>query len=111
MSTWYSSLRKYETRQEKGGIHKFFAGKAPKLPSPDDVFANSRYMEFLQFYFKIATSLGAFQEMGLIYFELMKDEMFAPKKAGEDLVTVHQPKLFTMAWFPGVVASSLISKE
>ena len=99
MSKWYSSLRKYETRLEKGGIHKLFAGKAPKLPSPDDVFDNSRYMEFLQFYFKIATSLGAFQEMGLIYFELMKDEMFAPKKAGEELVTVHQPKLFTMAWF------------
>ena len=111
MSTWYSSLRKYETRLEKGGIHKFFAGKAPKLPSPDDVFANSRYMEFLQFYFKIATSLGAFQEMGLIYFELMKDEMFAPKKAGEDLVTVHQPKLFTMAWFKSLFVGCIKPTE
>ena len=80
VSRWYEKLVKYERRKEKGGIHKYLAGKPPKLPSQEEVFQNPRYMEFLQFYFKIATSLGAFQEMGLIYFELMKDSMFGEGK-------------------------------
>ena len=93
---WYKKLTKYEKRMEKGGIHKLLARKPPKIPEQDEVFVNSRYMDFLQFYFKIATSLGAFQEMGLVYFELMKNEMF---KDGLTMNSIVKSKPKSSNWF------------
>ena len=95
---WYKKLTKYEKKVEKGGIHKLLARKPPKLPVQDDVFVNPRYMYFLQFYFKIATTLGAFQEMGLVYFELMKNEMFKDGLKMKSIVKP-KPKAFTADWF------------
>ena len=109
---WYKKLKKYEKRKEKGGIHKLMAGKPPKMPKEEEVFQNPRYMEFLQFYFKIATSLGAFQEMGLIYFELMKDEMFGEGKKYEfDSDNVKKAKPFSSGWFKNVVLGCTRSQE
>ena len=76
VTRWHDKLEKFERMKGKGGIHSLMAGKKPKMPSQENVFDNPRYMEFLQFYFKIATALGAFQELGLVYFELMKDGLF-----------------------------------
>ena len=76
ITKWYQKLQKFEKRKGKGGVHSLMARKKPKMPSQENVFDNPRYMEFLQFYFKIATALGAFQELGLVYFELMKDGLF-----------------------------------
>ena len=101
---WYRKLRKYEKRKEKGGLYKMMAGKPPVLPAEEEVFQNPRYMEFLQFYFKIGTSLGAFQEMGLIYFELMKDSMFGESKLdGYENDIVKKPKLFSPEWLRSTV--------
>ena len=70
-------MLKYDRMKEKGGIYALMARNKPKMPPQEKVFDNPRYMEFLQlFYFKIATSMGAFKELGLIYFELMKDGLF-----------------------------------
>ena len=73
---WHEKMLKYDQMKAKGGIHAMLARNKPKLPPQENVFDNPRYMEFLQFYFQIATALGAFQELGLIYFELMKDGLF-----------------------------------
>ena len=69
------------------------------------MFQNPRYLEFLQFYFKIATSLGAFQELGLIYFELMKDSMFGESKIQgfeDDLKEPVKLKIFSKDWFKSI---------
>merc|ERR1711892_866557 len=57
-------------------------------------------LEFLQFYFKIATALGAFQELGLIYFELMKDGLF--KDTTKPMP--QNPKAFTKPWFKNLMS-------
>lgn len=73
---WHEKMLKYDRMKEKGGIYAMMARNKPKMPPQEKVFDNPRYMEFLQFYFKIATAMGAFKELGLIYFELMKDGLF-----------------------------------
>ena len=95
---WYKNLLKYEEKKAKGGIHALLARKKPKLPPQESVFQNPKYLEFLQFYFKVATALGAFQELGLIYFELMKDGLFK----NTTTVAAVKPKKFTMPWFKSI---------
>ncbi len=56
--------------------------KAVEKPEYDEVFLSPRFAGFCHLYFKIATSLGAFQELGRIYFDIMKDSMFEAK--GDD---------------------------
>merc|ERR1711892_637776 len=97
---WYKKLEKYDRMKAKGGVYAFWAGKKPKLPPQESVFQNPRYMEFLQFYFKIATALGAFQELGLIYFELMKDGLF--KDTTKPMP--QKPKAFTKPWFKNMMS-------
>merc|ERR1711892_860325 len=97
---WYKKLEKYDRMKAKGGVYAFWAGKKPKLPPQESVFQNPRYMEFLQFYFKIATALGAFQELGLIYFELMKDGLF--KDTTKPMP--QKPKAFTKPWFKNLMS-------
>merc|ERR1712106_935303 len=104
---WYKKLEKYDRMKAKGGVYAFWAGKKPKLPPQESVFQNPRYMEFLQFYFKIATGLGAFQELGLIYFELMKDGLF--KDTTKPMP--QKPKAFTKPWFKNMMNISCVSGE
>ena len=82
---WYRDLQRHEERTARGGLHRLLARIMPraKMPPQDAVFQNPRYVEFLQFYFKVGTVLGAFQEMGKIYFELMRDAMFGEETRDE----------------------------
>ena len=50
--------------------------KQVDMPEYNEVFTSPRFAGFCHLYFKIATALGAFQELGSIYFEVMKDRMF-----------------------------------
>ena len=43
--------------------------KKVEKPVPSEVFSSPRFTGFCFLYFKIATALGAFQEMGQIYFQ------------------------------------------
>ena len=43
--------------------------KKVEKPDPSEVFPSPRFTGFCFLYFKIATALGAFQEMGRIYFQ------------------------------------------
>merc|ERR1712106_97035 len=104
---WYTWVEKYDRMKAKGGVYALLARKKPKLPPQDKVFQNPRYMEFLQFYFKIATALGAFQELGLIYFELMKDGLFKDTTSP----IVEKPKVFTKLWFKDMMNISCVSGE
>ena len=45
-------------------------------PDPEDVFPSARFSGFCHLYFRIATAVEAFQEMGRIYFDIMRDSMF-----------------------------------
>ena len=53
------------------------------MEKPDiaDVFGDTaggqRFIGFCHLYFKIATALGGFQELGRMYFDIMRDSMFA----------------------------------
>ena len=40
------------------------------------VFPSARFAGFCHLYFRIATAVEAFQEMGRIYFNIMRDSMF-----------------------------------
>merc|ERR1711879_815688 len=91
--------------KEKGGIHSLMARKKPKMPSQEKIFDNPRYMEFLQFYFKIATALGAFQELGLVYFELMKDGLFKDTTSPLQV----KPRKFSKEWFKNKMNFACIS--
>merc|ERR1712173_65875 len=84
------------------------ARKKPKLPPQESVFQNPRYMEFLQFHFKIATGLGAFQELGLIYFELMKDGLF---KDTTTPIVSKKTKVFSKDWFKSLMNFTCLSGE
>ena len=110
---WHKKLLKHEKRKAKGGLSQIFAGQKPKLPEQDQVFQNPRYLEFLQFYFKIATSLGAFQELGLVYFELMKDAMFGEGKLDgfESDLPPKKPKTFSQEWFTSNFFCSCIQAQ
>jgi len=111
--SWHKNLLKYEKRVAKGGLYRLFSGKQPKLPEQEQIFQNPRYLEFLQFYFKIATSLGAFQELGLVYFELMKDAMFGEGKLDgfESDLPPKKPKIFSREWFTSTFFSSCMQSE
>ena len=114
ISKWWEKLQKYERAQEAGGLRKLLHRKRPRLPSQESVFQNPRYLEFLQFYFKIATSLGAFQELGLIYFELMKDSMFGESKIQgfeDDLKEPVKPKIFSKSWFKSLLRRKKVDTE
>merc|ERR1711994_380536 len=50
--------------------------KSVEKPDPEDVFPSARFSGFCHLYFRIATAMEAFQEMGRIYFDIMRDSMF-----------------------------------
>ena len=108
MMTWYEKILKYDKMKENGGIQALLAGKKPKMPAQEDVFDNPRYMEFLQFYFKIATAMGAFQELGLVYFELMKDGLF---KDTTTPMVKKKTKMFSKDWFKKLLTFSCFTPE
>merc|ERR1712106_977226 len=104
---WYKKLLKYENAKQKGGLRGLVAGKKPPLPPQEAVFQNPRYMEFLQFYFKVGTALGAFEELGLIYFELMKDSMFGENKVeGYENDIPKKVKIFSKDWLKSKLQST-----
>ena len=41
-----------------------------------DTAGGQRFVGFCHLYFKIATSLGGFQELGRMYFDIMRNSMF-----------------------------------
>ena len=52
-----------------------------ELPNYSEVFGGDmgggeRFVGFCHLYFRIATSLGAFQELGRLYFDVLRDSMF-----------------------------------
>lgn len=68
---WHKETMKNRRRRFKKKVEK---------PEILEVLSSPRFTGFCHLYFNIATSLGAFQEMGRIYFEIMKDAMFAVEK-------------------------------
>ena len=64
---WHKETEKNKTRRFKKEVIK---------PEYNEVFTSPRFAGFCHLYFKIATALGAFQELGKIYFDVMKDSMF-----------------------------------
>ncbi|XP_059096049.1 uncharacterized protein LOC131890667 [Tigriopus californicus] len=68
---WHKETLKNTRRRFKKGVVK---------PNESEVFSSSRFPGFCRLYFNIATALGAFQEMGQIYFNEMKDSMFDQDK-------------------------------
>ena len=58
-----------------------FQLKKVEMPDIADVFGDTaggqRFIGFCHLYFKIATALGGFQELGRMYFDIMRDSMFA----------------------------------
>ena len=69
--TWHKETERNKKRR--------FTKKVEK-PQYEEVFTSPRFAGFCHLYFKIATALGAFQELGGIYFEVMKDTMFEEGK-------------------------------
>ena len=67
------------------------------MEKPDiaDVFGDTaggqRFIGFCHLYFKIATALGGFQELGRMYFDIMRDSMFAEEG--------RKVKLYLYHWF------------
>ena len=53
-----------------------------KVDKPDyaDIFGDTaggqRFVGFCHLYFRIATAMGGFQELGRLYFDIMRDSMF-----------------------------------
>ena len=76
---WYRRTEKNKAKAESGEIVS-----PPKMPKQEDVFQNPRYVQFANLYFKIATSLGAFQELAQVYFEVMREDMFKEEKGKDD---------------------------
>lgn len=68
---WHKETMKNTRRRFKKEIFK---------PEENEVFSSPRFPGFCRLYFNIATALGAFQEMGQIYFNEMKDSMFDQDK-------------------------------
>lgn len=58
-----------------------------RVQRPDllHVVPSQRFPSFCHLYFRIATRVGAFQEMGRIYFSLVKDGMFEDPEKRLDL--------------------------
>ena len=54
--------------------------KPEVMPEYSEVFSSPRFTAFCALYFSIANALGAFQELGQIYFDVMKENMFAVDK-------------------------------
>lgn len=50
------------------------------MPEYGEVFSSPRFTAFCALYFSIANALGAFQELGKIYFDVMRENMFAVDK-------------------------------
>ena len=65
--TWHKETERNKRRRFKKTVHK---------PEYEEVFTSPRFAGFCHLYFKIATAMGAFQELGKIYFDVMKDSMF-----------------------------------
>ena len=72
--TWHKETERNKKRR--------FTKKVEK-PQYEEVFTSPRFAGFCHLYFKIATALGAFQELGGIYFEVMKDTMFEEGKVDD----------------------------
>ncbi|CAM6053922.1 unnamed protein product [Sphagnum tenellum] len=69
--TWHKQTLRNRRRRFKRTVVK---------PEMEEVFSSPRFTGFCLLYFRIATSLGAFQELGSIYFDIMKDSVFDRKK-------------------------------
>jgi len=69
---WHKETVRNRTRRFK---------KKVEMPDIADVFGDTaggqRFIGFCHLYFKIATALGGFQELGRMYFDIMRDSMFA----------------------------------
>eukprot|EP00096_Caligus_rogercresseyi_P007282 TRINITY_DN250_c0_g4_i1.p1 TRINITY_DN250_c0_g4~~TRINITY_DN250_c0_g4_i1.p1 ORF type:complete len:526 (-),score=116.81 TRINITY_DN250_c0_g4_i1:519-2096(-) len=75
LTTWYKTLQ----LNEKKGYNRF-----AEEPLAENVFSSERFPNFCHLYFKIATVLGGFQELGKIFFDVMKDSMFDEGGKGPD---------------------------
>jgi len=64
---WHKETIRNRNRRFKKSVEK---------PDPEDVFPSARFSGFCHLYFRIATAMEAFQEMGRIYFDIMRDSMF-----------------------------------
>ena len=75
-------LQSQNIGDNKKSIRLFsFLLKKVEMPDIADVFGDTaggqRFIGFCHLYFKIATALGGFQELGRMYFDIMRDSMFA----------------------------------
>ena len=61
-------ITKFSSQETLKNQKRRFKKKVEK-PDPSEVFSSPRFTGFCFLYFKIATALGAFQEMGRIYFQ------------------------------------------
>lgn len=64
---WHKETVRNKTRRFKKKVER---------PDEMEVFQSPRFAGFCHLYFRIATAVGAFQEMGRIYFDIMRDSMF-----------------------------------
>lgn len=74
----HEKLLKWHKETEKNKRRRF--KKQAEKPEMVEVLSSPRFTGFCHLYFKIATALGAFQELGSIYFETMKENMFQVEK-------------------------------
>ncbi len=68
---WHKETQKNKRRRFKKEVLK---------PQQTEILSSPRFTGFCHLYFRIATALGAFQELGSIYFETMKENMFEVDK-------------------------------
>uniref|UniRef100_A0A0K2T6X4 CHK kinase-like domain-containing protein n=1 Tax=Lepeophtheirus salmonis TaxID=72036 RepID=A0A0K2T6X4_LEPSM len=73
--SWYKIL----DRNEKKGYKRH-----AEEPNINNIFSSERFPSFCLLYFKIATVLGGFQELGRIFFDVMKDSMFDEGHKADD---------------------------
>lgn len=63
--------------------------KTVEKPNYEDVFGDAaggqRFVGFCHLYFKIATALGGFQELGRMYFDIMRNSMFDDDRGNKPL--------------------------
>ena len=57
------------------------------MPDISDVFGDTaggqRFVGFCHLYFRITTALGGFQELGRMYFDIMRDSMFDSERGNK----------------------------
>ena len=96
LRTWYRKRIRHEDRVKEGR-----ESKPPPMPPQEDVFSRwvltkdvkkisdncfycrQQFLKFANLYLKVGFVLGGFQELNSINFELVREEMFGSKEAGE----------------------------